>query len=278
MSEQFSLFTAGLGSMNSSACGVSPLIFDFGNEEEPAEITITKPAPDPHVINLKYGPKTHAEVISAWEKLPHEIQYGKLRLVFSNPVSLTMNRRKRSEPSTTHEKRLFIGKSTKCLCYTSTTRTGFFLEDADLYRLIRIEPVVKENVTEKVRKLANRIHPNAWCDLKEKLLTNPAEYASNYGYTVTSITGKFPKYVLDEIKQAFENKTEYRYRKDSPVFAPTHTWGGTSNRAGRDLKVECKLCDDGIFRAWYSSEYPGCLNGDYWLLLNPTTAAFKERD
>jgi hypothetical protein len=133
-----------------------------------------------------------------------------------------------------------------------------------------MEPVPDADMVEKVRSLANRIYPGVWEDLKTKLLANPEEYFQNYGYTVTNISGKFPDYVLADIKTAFEVKSNY-----------THDTGGNWGRAkksGRDLRIECKLGDDGIYRAWFSSEFPGCTNGDYWLLINPTTAIFKERD
>lgn len=239
------------------------------------------PKPAVPCVVLKPG-SPPADVQAAWQSLPTDLA-GKVKLTFSEPVSMRIAKRKMSEPKTVHHFRLFIGNDhgSEVLAYTNSKRTGWAFGYDLAAKLVSIEgvlPVTEADQIEKVRKLANRIHPNAWSDLKEKLLADPSEYFRNYGYTIASIAGKFPDYVLDGIRHAFENKTQYSYRKDSSVFAPTHSWGGTSNRAGRDLKVECKLCDDGIFRAWYSSEFSGCLNGDYWLLINPTTAAFKERD
>ena len=42
--------------------------------------------------------------------------------------------------------------------------------------------------------------------------------------------------------------------------------------------VTRKIGKDGVFRAWFSSEYKGCGNGDYYLLINPTQAIFVEKD
>jgi len=241
--------------------------------------TPAKPAA-PFVV-LKPG-STPVDVQTAWQSLPVDLK-GKVKLTFSEPVRMRIAKRKLSEPKTVHRFRLFVGNDhgSEVLAYTNSKRTGWAFDYDLASKLVLIEgilPIGDAEQIEKVRKLANRFHTNAWSDLKEKLLADPAEYFRNYGYTVTSITGKFPSYVLDEIRLAFENKSNYHYRKDSNVCPPSHSWGGTSNRAGRDLKVECKLCDDGIFRAWYSSEFSGCLNGDYWILVNPTTAIFKERD
>ena len=286
MDNQLSLFTANLASAtpaflpvlpglpvpdNSNALGgIAPLIFDFGNEEA-VEVNKprSKPQSDPNVLTFLPGPKTHEEVIRAWQKLPPEIRHGRLRLTFVNPVSLTQNRRKGSKPSKVHEKRLFVGKESGRLCYTTTARTGFYFVDSEMERLIKIEPIIEEDVVEKVRKLANRFHPNAWHDLKEDLLADPARYAKNYGYTVTSITSKFPSYVIEDIKRAFEEKSDYSYEKSN--------WDRRRENSGRDLKVQCRT-DGGIFKAWFTSEFPGCANGGYWILINPTTAAFKERD
>ena len=222
-----------------------------------------------------------ASIVAAWNTMPDDERHQKVRLTFAHPVSLNTRKRRCSEPKLVHEYRLFVSTKNN-LCYTNTTRTGFVFGAMDLQALISIEPVPKVDLVKKVGNMANRFHQNAWGDLKAKLIADPAKYADEYGYSVTNITGKFPAHVIEAIKSAFESKTDYSYRQDSGVFLTgkqqQSCWGGTSNRAGRDLKVECKLCDDGIFRAWFTSEFNGCLNGDYWVLINPTTAIFKERD
>lgn len=233
----------------------------------PAPTPIIPPKPASSVV-LKPG-SSIADVQAAWESLPAELQYTRIKLTFVSPVCMRVTRRKLSEPKTVHTYRLFVGKG-NVLAYTNR-RSGYAFESHHAAKLIRIEEITKTtDPVEMVRKLANRIHPNAWGDLKAKLMANPQEYHNNYGYTVTSISSKFPGYVLEDIKAAFEQKTRYNYDTGGSYFA--------KHKKGRDLKVECQLCDDGIYRAWFSSEFPGCANGDYWLLINPTTAIFKERD
>lgn len=261
MDLQLSLFQA------AGHIDLNPILFDFDLDSTYHPPAPPAPPANPHVLTFSSN-VTEAEVLEKWKGLPDEIRHGKLLLKFKEPVCLAINRRKTSLGKLVHERRLFVEKH-GYLCHTTSSRTGFFFDTADIRRLVSIEPVQHAEQVEKVRKLANRIHPNAWDDLKTKLQTSPGEYHANYGYTVTSMIGKFPDYVIENIKKAFEEKSNY-----------SHDAGGyyRERKTGRDLKVECKLCDDGIFRAWFSSEFPGCANGDYWLLLNPTTAAFKERD
>lgn len=248
---------------------IKPLIFDFGLEKPYQTPVLLPPAPDepPHRIKFAPGTATQETLLKEWTALPPDIRRGRLILTFFEPVSLWYNRRK-TKTQKVHTFRLFTDKNTGDLCYTSSTRTGSFLHKDHISQLVSIEPENKDLLS-MVKKLANRIHPNAWEDLKEKLQINPQQYLSNYGYTVTSMSKKFPDYVLENIRRAFEEKSNYSYGEGG---------GYRERKTGRDLKVECKLCEDGIYRAWFYSEFPGCANGDYWLLLNPTTAAFKERD
>ena len=256
----------------SSTPYIAPLMFDFGLEE------VYQPPPPPAAavpanrITFLPGMVTHDVAVKEWQGLPPEIKNGRLILTFSAPVTLQYNRRKR-ETKLVHTFRLFLDKTSGRLCNSLTGRSGWLLTDNEISRLTSIEPEPEKDLLSMVKKLANRIHPNVWGDLKTKLQTDPGSYLSNYGYTVTSISGKFPDYVLDNIRQAFKGKSNYSYDAGGYYYR-----NGKEKKTGRDLKVECKLCEDGIYRAWFYSEYPGCANGDYWLLINPTTAAFKETD
>jgi hypothetical protein len=191
---------------------------------------------------------------------------GYLKMVFDQEVTLT-NRLRNEVADTQHTVKLFQTVDGR-LCHQTNPRSGHAFSSTDLAHLVSIEPAELDMVA-KVKNLANRIHPNAWGDLRTQLLTDPEKVYDNYGYTVTNITRKFSDYVLKNIRRAFESKTAYTY----------DTRGGWSDKkTGRNLRVECKLCDNGIFRAWFTSEFPGCANGDYWLLVNPTTAICRERD
>jgi len=218
--------------------------------------------------------KREKAVIEGWKALCEKYlaekqeHISKFYLTFSKPLTLRINRRKTMETQKA-KVTLFISTIGN-FCYTFGKRTGFYFDSSQIESLISIEAVLPEETrAEKlklVKSFANRIHANAWDNLREEIKSDPGKAFDRYGAMVTSIKSKFPDYVINQLKEAFEKKEQYSYSQEA--------WG----KKGRSLRVETKLCDDGIFRAWFSSEYPGCANGDYWLLINPTTAIFMETD
>ena len=248
----------------------------------PPPVAVTPTLPD-HKLNFPvtatdtlFGPPYRdrlKEITDAWAAKKQELRDAgiyetKFRIVFDRPMTLTTGRRK-SIVASEATVRIFLHGETQ-LCYTFHKRSGFAFGCDHISFLKSIEPIMPDAAAERdtlrVKALANRIFPGVWDDLREKITADPDHYYQNYGYTVTSITSKFPSYVLDRIKEAFEKKERYTYRTEA------------NGHQGRSLSVEMHYCDDSIYRAWFTSEFPGCANGDYWLLLNPTTAAFKERD
>lgn len=227
-----------------------------------------EPAPAPRTA-IDFPTAVSSDILAKeYEALERELRNANLdvyewRVVFAEPASLRGYKTAKKEISTA----LFVGNNTGGLCYRHNNwRRGYQLPASKVLRIEAIPP--KQLVDEAVNailKLVKRVHPNAWDDLKAKVAANPGKYAAE-GYSVVSIASKFPEYVIDALKEAFENKTSYSYRR--PAAGPS----------GRSLSVSTKLCDDGIFRAWFSSEFSGCANGDYWALINPVTAAFRERD
>lgn len=113
---------------------------------------------------------------------------------------------------------------------------------------------------------------HSFADLRKKVYdketwTSLTEESTDYfkfdgRFKFRSISTIFPKYTLQEIELAFKEKKSGNWFKY-----------GTK----RDFSVETKY-ENGEFKAWFSSEYSGCGNGDYYLLLNPTTAVFCETD
>lgn len=147
------------------------------------------------------------------------------------------------------------------LCYTFHSRSGYYLSYIDFKKIINISFSIplddEKDKKDKITKILNRRYDsNTWSNLNY----DSVKYNEK---TIINIKPKFPSYVIEQLKEAFEHKINYSYTKY-----------GTK----RDLSVQTKLCDDGIFRAWFSSEYSGCGNGQYYLLLNPTTASFCEWD
>jgi len=240
----------------------------------PATITIPvvlEPAPENIVTFTR--PTKIADALEAWEQLTKKyeadgIYLDKFVVTFDKPVTLQVNRRKRRVVKKA-ELRFFVSRN-QAFCYTFNRRSGYWFEHGHAEALVSIEAVLpdqkRSKMVKQVMRLATRIHPNAWTDLKHQVISEPGKFADNYGPAVTSIKSKFPDYVIERLREAFEKKVDYSYRQDS------------RGHSGRTLSVQTKLCEDGIFRGWFSSEYPGCANGDYWILANPTTAIFREKD
>lgn len=145
----------------------------------------------------------------------------------------------------------------------------------------KIESIVEVTKTKKefssidnAKIILNKIHKNCWLDLQKTMQNvikgNEPELDFKWHFegklkfrNVASLLNDWDKKSLIE---AFENKTEWRWSRS-----------GRGNN-GRDLSLSTQIGADGKFRAYFSSEFIGCGNGDYWLLLNPTTAIFYERD
>ena len=191
-----------------------------------------------------------------WEKpYPHQ----KILVKFKKTIAIKINRNKTKE--VTEAAMNFFISTTGNLCYTFYSRTGYpvtyeMYTNADSFTIF--PGASEEEKIEEANALIGRFHPNAWGNLR-----SPEKLYDYYPFKVVSIKSKFQSKVIEALKEAFDNKTSYS----------TVRYGKT-----RDLSVETRLCDDGIFRAWFSSEYSGCGNGDYYILINPTTALFLEKD
>lgn len=230
---------------------------------------ISLPLAPSGVINLSNP--TFDDVRQAVEslmKLMDNPQYGRQKITvnFKEPTKVRVNRRQ-SKTLDEMKVKFFISTS-GVLAYTFNKRTGFSVQfDLDYSKICRlsIEPAyaVKREKVERVLALGRRIHPNAWDDLRQKIEANPESYLQ-YGLNEMSMVRIFGENVVKQIEHAFETKTDFTYEKPG--------------RTQRDRRVQVKMCSDGILRAWYSSEYIGCGNGGYYLLINPRVATFCEMD
>lgn len=196
------------------------------------------------------------------EKMGYDKPYPsqKIHVEFSEEVEVQVDRRKKKKFR--YMKVKFFYASGGRLCYTFHKSTGYIVGYFDYSKIIKMsierEDSVEQKRMAKVHSLLNRVHPNAWPELKER-----PESLADYSLSELNIKSRFPSYVIEAIRDAFEDKRDYSYSKD-----------GTQ----RDIRVSVKVGEDGYVRGWYSSEYPGCGNGQYFFLINPTTAAFSEYD
>ena len=119
----------------------------------------------------------------------------------------------------------------------------------------------------RAQSLLRRIDARCWDDLRRRSPEQISKEFCDSNLVLFNFIRRFPRHLQPWIKEqvaiAFEQKKVFQYHRDGKR---------------RDRSIETKLCEDGIFRAWYSSEYRGCANGDYYLMINPTQAFFYETD
>ena len=178
------------------------------------------------------------------------------------------------------------------LCFAPNrkrVRTGYpvfgTFDSMKLNKLIGMEEHISKDVElsqeeldkKEIEKVLRRLHPNVWDNFRKELedyLKGKGDrpyFLRNNGKAVfRNIKGlfKYRLYDLEGIKKAMEEGGEYK--------CCVHGTGRSSS--SRDRSISVRKCEDGIVRAWFSSEYHGCGNGSYYLLINPTTALYIEDD
>lgn len=200
----------------------------------------------------------------------------RIRVRFSQPVTIRVNRNRTTTVACHVFPGFFYARPSNCLAYAGRRpiRSGFRWESSWDRLVTAWEPLPNEDLVGRIRALGRCIHPNAWPDLRKDCAEASWSHKTSMfgqGLARVDIRRKFPAPVLEKIRLAFENKWAFHWRQ------PTRGTGGQ----GRDLSVEVlSVVENGqeYVRAWFSSEKPGTGNGSYYLLLNPTTASFREDD
>ncbi|MBN2286042.1 MAG: hypothetical protein JXI43_06315 [Tissierellales bacterium] len=195
--------------------------------------------------------------------------YGKYTIKFSRPVTLTRNRFNKKAYNTATVK-LFV--SGNALCYTFYRRTGYHLFSQvsvpDICSMERVSEEDKQALRLKqAETLLRRIDSRCWDTIRDRTPEQISAEFCDSNLIPFNYIRRFKPYIRGYLKQQMQDA--FMYQK-----AFSYSQQGTK----RDLKVDCKLCDDGVFRAWFSSEYSGCVNGDYYLVISPTQAIYYERD
>ena len=170
----------------------------------------------------------------------------------------------------------FTGEYGICYHNSRQKRYGMYWRhnNSEIKEIVEVNKPVYDT-KKNIKSYLKKIHPNAWDDIKQDLTkvldgTKPEINLHEY------LTGKV-KYRRD-IKKLL-SVTEFNLLVDAFENKKAFSWHrNTYSPSGRDLSIRTRLCEDGIYRAWFSSEFMGCANGDYYLLINPTTAIYYERD
>ena len=143
----------------------------------------------------------------------------------------------------------FTDKYLNRLCYTTTGRKGFLVSDAmewqNIEKLVVRFPDPLDPIRER-EKLFQRIQrarydEQTWSNLK------PEDFTENK-HPFFYLSKVFSPHEIEQIEKAFREKASFRIERKA-----------TSPR-GRDYRAQGCLGADGIYRAWFSSEYAGCLN------------------
>jgi hypothetical protein len=194
---------------------------------------------------------------------------GKFIITFKRPVQLIQNRYHKKTFTSVKLKLFFSGNM---LCYTFYSRTGY-----SLFRQINADDIVsiekapsvdkKANRLKQAQSLLRRIDTRCWDDIRNRTPEQISEEFCDSNLIPFNFIKRFRPHIQHHLKNqlidAFENRKPFYY---------------VQNGTKRDLSIETKVGNDGVFRAWFSSEYAGCLNGDYYLVISPTQAIYYERD
>lgn len=185
----------------------------------------------------------------------------KIHVQFAEPVKVQVDSRNVKEMQSANLK--FFISTGGSFCYTFHSRTGYWVTRLPYQKITAMtiypQAWVDGARLNKIRSIIKRIHPNAWDDIKKR----PVEEFAHYGTSLLALKGRVPEYVLKQLEVAFAEKKDFRWSRDGQK---------------RDWTIETKLGEDGVFRAWFSSEYAGCGNGGYYLLIQPGYAWLCEYD
>ncbi len=213
---------------------------------------------------------TVGEVEQAWRAIEAELDSDKksadkYALTFSEPVELQRNRR-RTITSDRMEVHLFAGGGAMAYSFYKNGRilpSDVAAKITGISPVLRLDPAAEQALhRHEVTRLGVICHPNAWVEEREEMKNDPGKFKDR-GTNRVSMKKVFGEKVVKQLEAAFEQCEDFRYSLPGKQ---------------RDRSVSVTRQPDGSVRAWYSSEYAGNLNGDYYLLLNPHTASFKETD
>ena len=121
------------------------------------------------------------------------------------------------------------------------------------------------------KKFINKLHPNLWSSDREHyestgrvMFRHPNGDVAKY----RNIKSIFGERIISEIKQALDEGRVGVWYKD---------YTGDKPHLARDYRVELNYSPSGIYQGFFFSNHSGFETGDFYLLLNESTAVFAER-
>ena len=199
------------------------------------------------------------QAVEQLEKHPKFKRGSKFYVTFSEELEIRRDYRKVVKTAAAELK--FFTSREGTYAYTFHKSSGYPLYNIDYEKMAKISYRMAKDPESERKEQAEKILNRRYDEQTWNGLT--ADDVEHHGHSIVNMKRKFDSYVIEELQKAFENKTDYR-----------HTKYGKK----RKLTVSTKMGTDGVFRAWFASEYTDQGHGQYYILLNPTTASFCEWD
>lgn len=213
---------------------------------------------------------------------------GKVEITFKRPVSLYRSR-KISSLSDPKKKHIFSGFGSNngniLYLFRKNGRGGYYLP---VEQIERYEPVLNSGKEFKDFESFRKKFDTRF--ISETLIKNlwegrSAQHGERYNRKDFKRLGPQAKRILpgflrlfkgidDTVGEGYTDRPATDYYKAYKILSVRHHTYGNGN-SGRDITISHQL---GLDRVFYSSEYPGCANGDYGLLVSEKEWLYLERD
>ena len=208
-----------------------------------------------------------------------------IKVWFKKPVQVVNAQRHHQTVTQFTFRRFFMTTSSMfCHLHRANGRRGFpvyfSLEDIEKYEVVIPTDHAFANFEEFKAKFDPRFMTEAEC-LRTWNLNSP-QHGGKYDKRDFHRIGSKGKIALKQFLNNFTSVNETSNEKYSSYIGKEDQYVrgyfnsmSTNEHFGRDIKIEHKL---GLPYVWYTSEFPGCVNGSYGLLVNEKEWLHVEND
>jgi hypothetical protein len=206
-------------------------------------------------------------------------RYWKLRVKFSRPVEVRINRYKARMVSDHTFSGFFTTGNGLCYAQRRPMRTGFHFGDwYDLVTDIEVVSQKQDDSFKSYEQFRNRFDTLFITEAKIKELWNSksSQHGGQYRPSDFHHLGPQGRDVMRRFLLGYQGLGKegpfYHKSGDYYVYEECHK---AYRHSGRDIKISYQTNQELV---WYSSEYCGCGNGRYGLVANRTTFLWLEDD
>lgn len=221
--------------------------------------------------------------LSLEETLFRLSHFAPVRISFHHPVNLRFMRGYKTNDTHVFKCLFISNRNNFCYGYKKNARRGHVLSLADI-KSFELIPKPKSEFT-SYEEFKARFDPVYITEDGIKSLWNSKsnQHGGKYNRSDFKKIGKVGKQVMKRFLQHFidintphhscTKSNLYPERKED-VWVHTEKYY-TDHKLGRDISISYQSNSPYLF---YSSEYMGCGNGDYGLIVNESTYLYLERD